>query len=191
MTKREGIAVKSTVGRLGAAFAQRPNDGVSSIEDIDISRVRYIDYETGNFPLWNVLHHFIHKRIEYESEKELRAFTTITTGAIEAAAAGNQFEVNEAGLLVPVNVETLIQTIYIAPRAPAVVEQADGAGAVEALGPRVDPGSAFSASREADLLARLRSGGLLGLAGSWPPGRDRWMRRRAAAPASRDRKPQA
>jgi hypothetical protein len=71
---REGIAIKSTVGRLGAALPQRPNNGISSIEDIDIARVRYIDYETDHFPLWDVLHHFIHKRLEYES-KESFAFS--------------------------------------------------------------------------------------------------------------------
>ncbi len=122
--KEEGVAIKSTVGRLAAALPQRPNDGVSSIEDIDISRVRYIDYETDHFPLWNGLHHFIHKRLEYESERELRVFTKITDGAIEATAlGGTDFEVREEGLLIPVNVETLIEAIYIAPRAPAVVAQ--------------------------------------------------------------------
>jgi hypothetical protein len=120
----EGVAVKSTVGLLGASFDQHPDDGCSSNEDIDISKVRYIDYETDHFPLYQARNHFIHKRMEYEAEKELRVLAMITDGAVAAGAAGGtEFEVTEAGLFLPVNVETLIQTIYIAPRAPAVVEQ--------------------------------------------------------------------
>lgn len=127
MRSREGVAVESTVGRLGAALPQRTNNGVSSNEDIDISRVRYIDYERDHFPLWNVRYHFIHKRLEYESENELRVLATITDEATEVAAAGGtDFEVTEAGILIPIEVETLIEAIYIAPRAPAIVEQAVG-----------------------------------------------------------------
>jgi hypothetical protein len=120
----EGVAVKSTVGRLGASFDQHPDDGCSSHEDIDISKVRYIDYETDHFPLSQTLNHFIHKRMEYEAERELRVLGMITDAAVTAATAGGtEFEVTDAGLFLPVNVETLIHTIYIAPRAARAVQQ--------------------------------------------------------------------
>jgi hypothetical protein len=48
----------------------------------------------------------------------------ITNGTIEAnAAGGTEFEVTEAGLFIPVDVETLVEAVYIARDAPAVVEQ--------------------------------------------------------------------
>lgn len=121
---RGGVAIKSTVGRLGAALPQRPDNGVFSNEDIGISRVRYIDYEKGHFPLWTTFHHFIHKRLAYASEEELRVFAMITDGAVEAGiAGGTDFEITDGGLLIPVDIETLIEAIYIAPRADAAVEQ--------------------------------------------------------------------
>jgi hypothetical protein len=51
---REAVAIKSTVGRLSAALPQRADAAVSSIGDIDVSRVRYIDYDADHFPLWNL-----------------------------------------------------------------------------------------------------------------------------------------
>jgi hypothetical protein len=124
MELRRGLAVKSTVGRLGASFAQRQNSNISSNEDIEIWRVHYIDYEADLFPPWNVLYHFVHKRLEYKAENEVRVVALITDAAAATASlGGTDFEVNEAGLLLPVNVEALIDTIYIAPKAPADVKQ--------------------------------------------------------------------
>lgn len=119
MVRGQGVAIRSTVRRLGAAFPQRANNGITCSEDIDIARVRYIDYETGHFPLWNVNYHFVHKRLEYASECELRVFTTITEEATaESARGGTDYAITKEGLLVPVDIDTLIETIYIAPQAP-------------------------------------------------------------------------
>jgi hypothetical protein len=121
--KHVGVAVKSTVGRLGAAFPQHPNDGKFGLEDIDISRIRYIDYDTDHFPPHNDFYFFVHKQLTYELENELRVFSMITKPAAEASAAGGtDFEVTPKGLFLPINVETLIEAVYIAPLAPAHVE---------------------------------------------------------------------
>jgi hypothetical protein len=103
---------------------QHPNNGNAGPEDIDVSKIRYIDYDADHFPLHNSTYHFIHKRLEYEWENELRVFARITKQAAEASAAGGtDFEMTAKGLFLPINVETLIEGVYIAPQAPAHVEQ--------------------------------------------------------------------
>jgi hypothetical protein len=63
---RNGIAVVSNVQKLTSAFS-------SFAENIYVGQIKYLDYKKVNIPHGNVFNLALHKRLEYESEQELRA----------------------------------------------------------------------------------------------------------------------
>jgi len=104
------VAIRSSVGCLRRCLPPRAHIGT----------VTYIDYETGYFPSRNALHPFVHKRREYESERELRA--VITRGdrpRLPNGYADLDATPPETGELVPVDVDALVQEIRVAPGAEA------------------------------------------------------------------------
>lgn len=121
----EGVAVKSTVGRLAAALPARTLPaGQTDIHGINIGHVSYIDYAKAEFPAHNVLYPFVHKRMAFKHELEVRAVTTISADAQKAFDAGGaDFEITAGGIAIPVNVETLIEEVYISPLASASFER--------------------------------------------------------------------
>lgn len=120
----EGVGVKTRVERLRSALPQRAKSGRSSIEDIWLGRIRYIDYDKDEFEIYNWLYPYVHKRLSFAHEKELRLATIISDEAAKAAAAGvTDFEITVAGLFIPVDVATLIEAVYVAPHAPAGVAE--------------------------------------------------------------------
>lgn len=135
----EGVAVKSTVERLRTALPQRAKGGRSSIEDIWLGQVRYIDYDKDQFPINNWLYPYVHKRRAFAHEKELRAATVISDDATKAAAeAATDFEITDAGLLIPIDVARLIEAIYVAPHAPEGVAER-GRAALDRAGLQLIP----------------------------------------------------
>jgi len=103
----EGIAVQSTYNKLRSSIIDD--------ENVYLGVVKYIDYEKewidGNV---NLLAPFVHKRKSFEHEREIRALVIKwpkTEGEIE--------ETIDTGLKIKVDVERLIEQIYIAPNAPA------------------------------------------------------------------------
>jgi hypothetical protein len=67
-----------------------------------------------------VYYPFVHKREGFKHENELRAVTIINEAVMKAAASGTPMEVelSEGGIAIPVDVSTLVESIYIAPTAP-------------------------------------------------------------------------
>lgn len=108
----EGVAIKSTVGRLKSALG----DGGRTVH---IGAVEYIDYEKDEFEMLNSFSRFLHKRIGFIHEHELRALI----GLGMKMQSGDRFDFLNAeaevefGLKVPVNLRSLIQEIRIAPGA--------------------------------------------------------------------------
>jgi hypothetical protein len=105
-SQKNGIAILSTVGRLKKSFE-------SSENQIYIFEIKYIDYNSEAFPSDAISFSFapfVHKRKEYESEKELRAliFFPATQENIQRFDNLNGMEVN-------VNLHTLIEKIYSSP----------------------------------------------------------------------------
>lgn len=94
----EGIAVRSTVGRLMAAVGRDP-------DPVYIGDVRYIDYRSDRIPSANVLHLALHKRRSFEHEREIRAL--------------KMGRFNGEGTSVPVDLHWLIDAVFVAPTAPA------------------------------------------------------------------------
>ena len=61
-----GVAIQSTIGRLKESLKASP-------ENICIAPVAYIDWDKVDIPVGNSFYPFVHKRINFESENEVRA----------------------------------------------------------------------------------------------------------------------
>src|SRR5260370_3220050 len=101
----EGIAVQSTVGRLVRCFDE-------SKEDILIGEVQYSNYDKSPAPESDMRFDVItRKRMSFQHEQELRA--------VYVDARPDTFA---PGVSIPVDLNTLIQCIYIAPKAPGHIK---------------------------------------------------------------------
>lgn len=103
----EGIAIKTDHESLTRAIDADPLTGRTSL-------VRYIDYETTPIPLWNGFFPFVHKRLSFAHENELRAI-------IWSKEACNTSKVPSDAKSLAIHIEPveLIKEIYVAPKAPA------------------------------------------------------------------------
>ncbi|MFC1874655.1 hypothetical protein ACFLY3_00650 [Chloroflexota bacterium] len=110
LKSNEGIAIQSTYQRLKDSFAQTE-------ADVYIGRVNYINYDHEVIENADVLSPFLHKRASYEHEKELRAITVRLPGAGPKGLDFSQQTIDK-GVLLPINLPLLIQTVYVAPNAP-------------------------------------------------------------------------
>jgi hypothetical protein len=115
----EGVAVRSTVGRLAGSLPQTPTPHRTGITDISIGRVKYLDYDRERIPEGNFYWPFVHKRRSYEHERELRALTITPAGEPEHCAPSS----GPGGIAIPINVEQLIDRVFVAPSAPAWFEE--------------------------------------------------------------------
>jgi hypothetical protein len=104
----EGIVIQSTYRRL--------KDAIIDDEMFFLGTVKYIDYESEWIDAGNLLSPFVHKRKSFEHEREVRAvITKWPTGE-----TGFDFaqETIEYGLKLRLDLERLIENIYVAPSAP-------------------------------------------------------------------------
>lgn len=104
----EGIAIQSTYRKL--------KDAITDDEKFFLGTVKYIDYESEWIDAGNLLSPFVHKRKSFEHEREVRAvITKWPTGE-----TGFDFaqETIGHGLKLRVDLERLIENIYVAPSAP-------------------------------------------------------------------------
>lgn len=100
----EGIAVKSTIGRLKGVFQKRP-------EQIDIGKVKYIDYDQWVSPtapgegksLFSI-EPFFWKRLSFQHENELRAILKQDCS-----------KENENGINVKVDLMEIFDSVYVFP----------------------------------------------------------------------------
>lgn len=102
----EAIAVKSTYAALYDCLS----------EDCHLGVVKYIDYESEWLPEGNSMYPFVHKRLSFSHEQELRAL--IHAPPTKDGKMDYHAEPPDGGRWVPVDLETLITDIYIAPTAP-------------------------------------------------------------------------
>ncbi|WP_226040200.1 hypothetical protein [Natrinema sp. DC36] len=112
---KKGIAIKSTIGNLKNAF--RPHKE----QEVFIGKVRYIDFSEDSIPEGNGLLPFVHKRKQYKGEKELRAiiFSVPTTDEPVEDGPDNahkiKWEQQPNGIPVSVDLQELIESVYVAP----------------------------------------------------------------------------
>jgi hypothetical protein len=101
----DGIAIQSTFRRLADSFSQYTDHTVY------IGLVQYADYGTAYIPESNAMSVFMHKRIAFAHEHELRAL--ICEFPTDASNPSPDFP--DPGFYVPIQVETLINRIFVAP----------------------------------------------------------------------------
>lgn len=101
----EGIAIQSTYKRLRDSF-----NGYKE-QDVYIGKVNYIDYEKEKIPPDNALQAYMHKRKSFEYEKELRVLVT-------EFSDWEQKEPTDTGRFIPVDLNEIIETVYVCPQAP-------------------------------------------------------------------------
>jgi hypothetical protein len=103
----EAIAIKSSYFRLANAVDEHTYVGT----------VEYIDFEHDWLPEGNTFYPFVHKRLSFAHEREVRAlitqFPTSDQGIDFKAAAP------DVGLERKVDLATLIEQVYVAPTSPA------------------------------------------------------------------------
>jgi hypothetical protein len=108
LKSEEGIAVASTYARLCDSVRASPSK-------VMIGVVEYIDYETESFAdFGNMFSPYLHKRKSFEHEKELRA--VVQADSINSGQTAELW--NEGGVAIKADLDTLIETVYIAPSAP-------------------------------------------------------------------------
>ena len=105
----ESIAIQSTYKKLKECFD-------SSSETIFIGKVSYIDYDTERMPKGNLLYPFVHKRKNYEHEKELRAVIMKLPSEKGRVISPNQV-ISGSGLYVNIDIDKLIECVYVSPKA--------------------------------------------------------------------------
>jgi hypothetical protein len=103
-----GLAVRSTFERL--------TKSMQSDLFIYAGVVEYIDYESVAIPETNGYAPYMHKRMSFEHEHEVRAVIQDMSSAYEIY--GNKKDVPLVpGLLIPVDLEQLVESVYVAPEA--------------------------------------------------------------------------
>jgi len=110
----EGIAIQSTYRKLVDSFDN------SDDYHLWVGMVNYIDYNKKHIPPDNMLYPYIFKRKSFEHEHELRA---VITKNISAKDYPNQIVIGGKNLLflpkkgveIPVNLDVLIEKIYVSP----------------------------------------------------------------------------
>jgi hypothetical protein len=106
----EGIAIQSTYAKLKISMIDD--------EEIFLGIVKYIDYEKEFIvDSGNILSAFVHKRKSYAHEHEVRALVLkwpIVDGGFDFTK-----EMIEYGVQVKVDIDELVERIYIAPSAPS------------------------------------------------------------------------
>jgi len=96
----EGLAIQSTIGRLKEALHLERN-----FEQF-IGEVNYIDYKKEHIPFDDVFFPFLFKRKSFQYENEIRVISDVTA---------QNLTINE-GLKINVDINTLIERIYIHPK---------------------------------------------------------------------------
>ncbi len=104
----EGIAVQSTFKKLKKSIIDE--------EDVYLGTVKYIDYEKDLIQSSNIFEPFVHKRKSFEHERELRG--VLTRWPTSSNSLDFEKETIQGGVPIKVDIEELIERIYVAPNSP-------------------------------------------------------------------------
>jgi len=100
-----GIAIQSTYKNLV--------DVLKMNKEIYIGAVKYIDFELEFIPENNLFYPFVHKQKSFQHESELRAFFQQSSPREKEPS-----KTKPLGIHIPINLEKLIEKIYVAPTSP-------------------------------------------------------------------------
>jgi hypothetical protein len=118
-----GIAIQSTYQRLSESFRNNKEDVVW------ISTVKYIDYNKDLSGLSNIFEAFTCKRLSFQHERELRAFTSLLghqfmeslldqgekVAPLHMPQRISQDDLEVLGKYIPIRLDSLIERIYLSP----------------------------------------------------------------------------
>jgi hypothetical protein len=111
LKSNEGIAVQSSYKNL--------RDSIVDDERVFLGIIEYIDYENESIDSGNILSAFVHKRKSFEHEREVRALVMkLPVGDENDPGLHFDRETIAHGLKIKVDLERLIENIYVAPSAP-------------------------------------------------------------------------
>jgi len=119
-----GIAIRSTFGRLARSFGEplpppgeRPTPPPpDALTPVYIGRVSYVDYAHAVWPPGNLFWPYVHKRLSFAHEAEVRA---LVMQFPKDESGGLDYEAEMApGVLLAVDLAVLIEAIYVSPVAP-------------------------------------------------------------------------
>jgi hypothetical protein len=89
--------------------------------DVFVGMVKYIDYNKEFIDWGNALEYIVHKRVSFAHERELRAVIW------KVADRGNYQTVGDKGLIVPIDIKSLIETVFVSPESdPVLVDVLEG-----------------------------------------------------------------
>lgn len=108
----EGIAIQSTVGKLKASLLKYPEHNT-----IAVGMVAYVNYEEDRIPDDSLAPYF-HKRKSFRHEQEYRAIIQHLKYKQNGEIDVNKSTLQD-GIYVPVDVEVLIEHVYISPTCPS------------------------------------------------------------------------
>jgi hypothetical protein len=115
-----GVAIRSTFQRLVDSFVpQKGDDEPGSGHTIFVGMVRYVDYERDWMPEDNMMRSFLHKRRNFEYERELRAVVqdvpSVEDPTAEVERRIDLTRPSPPGLEVPVDLDLLVDQIHVSP----------------------------------------------------------------------------
>ena len=113
------VALRSTVDRLRGALGTPPpvREGFFGTDRFHIGMIEYIDFDTGRIPPGSFASQFFRKHRSFEHERELRAMV-LEYPLSEAGEFDWLRQPDDSGASFPVNLDTLIEAVFIAPQAP-------------------------------------------------------------------------
>ncbi|EGW39081.1 hypothetical protein [Desulfosporosinus sp. OT] len=113
LKSNEGLTVQTSLGRLARSI-KNDRDYILHIHEI-----KYIDYSKDGFNDNNVMEAFCHKRKSFEHEREIRLIRTLLQYS-EANDILNDPKniIVQGGLAIDVDLDILVENIFIAPNAP-------------------------------------------------------------------------
>ena len=102
----EAVAIRSTFRRLV--------DEVPDGSEVFAGTIKYVDFERETIPEGNMLYPFTHKRLSFEHEREVRL---VWFSPLLATVNEREGSVFPAGIPLPIDIDRLIESVYVAPTA--------------------------------------------------------------------------
>lgn len=120
LKSNEGIAIQSTFKRLCDSFH------VNDKNEVFVGKVKYIDYDTNNIPIDSSFSPFLHKRISFQHEKELRVILNHLPIILNFKGKLTDKKILDTIIYfldelayIPIDLKMLIERIYISPTSPS------------------------------------------------------------------------
>jgi hypothetical protein len=112
------VAIKSTVGRLKLSLGSPPplTPNFNAKEEYFFGMIEYIDFESGKIPPGSFAAQFFRKHHSFEHERELRVLRL--EYPMKGQEADRELKPPDSGRGFPIDLNSLIEAIYVAPQAP-------------------------------------------------------------------------